>query len=368
MSSKPDRPVDQDAWSIAEQPHETYKMRLLTQLAVERGASLQSCLAGSGVHERMLEDPSARIAGWQVLIISSNVATAVPEELGVGVAYVRGLQATAFGPLGYALMCKPTLYDALETLVVRYPELSGTVLPPSLEEDDEDLRVVLDDEELRAPDVVRRQLVEGHLAGVLTVLQHVLGARLVPKSVELRPPAHPTCRPFEEVFGVQASFERSRNVLTFSRKDLLKPLPLANPHTDAAMDILLQERVAKLRAQREIGGRVRILLQQDPSRIVTIDEVALELSMSRRSLTRRLEAEGLRFRDLVEEGRRRASEQLLPDRNISLDDVAAKVGYSDRASFIRAFKRWHGVTPRQWRKAREAGSHRQAPKLSSERA
>ncbi len=343
-----------DLSSVLAQPHETYKVRLLTQLAVERGASLERCLAGSGVDEEMLEDPTACIAGWQVLAIGANVATAVPEELGVGVAYVRGLHATAFGPLGYALMCKASLYEALETLVVRYPELTGSVLPLFLEEEDDDLRVIVDDRELTGPKTLRRQFIEVHLAGIFHILQQVLGAPLTPKSVELRPPAHPHCRPFEEVFGVRESFGRPDNVLTFSRKDFQTPLPMANAHTDAAMDILLQELLANRCVQPKLGARVRILLQRDPSRNVTIDEVAAELSLSRRSLTRRLQAEGLRFRQLVEESRRRAAEQLLSDARISLDDVAHRVGYSDRASFMRAFKRWHGLTPTQWRKARVA--------------
>ena len=97
-----------------------------------------------------------------------------------------------------------------------------------------------------------------------------------------------------------------------------------------------------------------------------IDEVAAELSLSRRSLTRRLEAEGLTFRELVEEARRRAAEQLLPDLAIPLDDVAARVDYSDRASFIRAFKRWHGVTPAQWRKTIVEGTQGRVPIAGSE--
>lgn len=146
-----------------------------------------------------------------------------------------------------------------------------------------------------------------------------------------------------------------------------RPLPLANAHTDAAMDILLQELLANRCAQPELGGRVRILLQRDTLQNVTIDEVAAQLSLSRRSLTRRLKAEGLRFRGLVEEARRRAAEQLLADKSISVDNVAPRVGYSDRASFIRAFKRWHGVTPAQWRKTRVDAKRARGFKRSAQR-
>jgi AraC-like DNA-binding protein len=350
--------VKQHVSSSVEHLHDTYRVRLLLRLAVQSGASLKRCLAGSGVDEETLDDPLARISGGQVLTISANVAEAVPEELGVAVAYVKALDATALGPLGLTLMCKATLYDALETLVARYLPLAGSLLPAFLEEEDDELRVVFDDRDLRVAPAAHRQFVGVHLAGTLTVLEHVLSGPIIPKSVELRPPAHPNCSPFDEIFKVSPSFERPRNALTFWRSDFLRPLPLANGHTEAAMEEVLRNLLAEQQTQQSITGRIRTLLQRDLSRNITLEEVAASLSSSRRSITRRLEAEGYSFRALLEETRRRAAEQILAAEQISIDDIAGRVGYADRASFIRAFKRWHGVTPVQWRNGHGEGPQR----------
>ena len=93
-------------------------------------------------------------------------------------------------------------------------------------------------------------------------------------------------------------------------------------------------------------------LQRPP---VEIDGVAAQLALSTRSLQRRLQGEGLSFSELVEQVRRELAEQHLADRTLDLADIALLLGYSEQSAFQRAFKRWTGLTPAQWR-ARRRGS------------
>jgi AraC-like DNA-binding protein len=71
--------------------------------------------------------------------------------------------------------------------------------------------------------------------------------------------------------------------------------------------------------------------------------------MQPRTLNRRLNAFGLSFQDLVDEGRYEIARQALLDTDMNVSHVAALLDYADASSFVRAFQRWSGKTPSQWR-------------------
>jgi AraC-like DNA-binding protein len=101
----------------------------------------------------------------------------------------------------------------------------------------------------------------------------------------------------------------------------------------------------------QIGGRVRRALVVG-DRFRSLEEVAAELHVSRRTLTRRLDAQGLSFSALVEGERRDRALALLSSPDVSLDDVTEHLGYSTVACFVGAFHRWTGATPAAYRRAR----------------
>ena len=74
------------------------------------------------------------------------------------------------------------------------------------------------------------------------------------------------------------------------------------------------------------------------------------MATSERSLQRKLQAEGVSFRDVVDEARHKLAVVYLGDQNLSLTDVACLLGYSEAAAFTRAFKRWTGQAPSQARR------------------
>jgi AraC-like DNA-binding protein len=77
--------------------------------------------------------------------------------------------------------------------------------------------------------------------------------------------------------------------------------------------------------------------------------VALTLGTSVRTLQRRLQATGLTYADSVQRARCAAARQMLKDPRRRIGDIARTLGYSDHAHFTRAFQRWTGITPRDFR-------------------
>jgi AraC-like DNA-binding protein len=86
-----------------------------------------------------------------------------------------------------------------------------------------------------------------------------------------------------------------------------------------------------------------------------IREVASRVSTSARTLQRRLRGAGLSYAGLVQQARCEAASRMLLESDQSVSDVARTLGYSDPAHFTRAFHRWTGLTPREFRRRRDGG-------------
>ncbi len=84
---------------------------------------------------------------------------------------------------------------------------------------------------------------------------------------------------------------------------------------------------------------------------VSIDRVARELGMSRQTLYRRLKAEGTTFEELLDAKRRQLAVRYLRLDRSSVKAAAYKLGFSDPAAFSRAFKRWTGISPSDFRES-----------------
>ena len=84
-----------------------------------------------------------------------------------------------------------------------------------------------------------------------------------------------------------------------------------------------------------------------------LDTVAREARCSARTIQRRLRDAGLTYKRVLDEVRLEAAAQLLQESELRIVDVAVDLGYSDQANFTRAFRRWAGVSPTQFRIGRE---------------
>jgi AraC-like DNA-binding protein len=83
------------------------------------------------------------------------------------------------------------------------------------------------------------------------------------------------------------------------------------------------------------------------------DDVAQILAMHRRTLNRRLKAQGTTFQATLGEVRYTVARELLRESSLVLDDIAAALGYTSVSTLIRSFKRWSGTSPARWRRDNE---------------
>jgi AraC-like DNA-binding protein len=202
------------------------------------------------------------------------------------------------------------------------------------------------------------QINEMAMACCHACVRELVGQRLPLLRVQFSHAAPRDTEPHRRVFGHRIEFDADRTALVFPVAWLQRVLPTA-------------DRARRDRIERAIAGgpegrllpRVYRALRVELCRAPTSgDEVAQRLDMHRRTFNRRLRAEGTTFRKVLDEVRFEVARQLLEHTAAPLVRISESLGYGEASAFNRAFKRWSGRTPMQWRvvaqrcsRPREAG-------------
>jgi AraC-like DNA-binding protein len=186
------------------------------------------------------------------------------------------------------------------------------------------------------------------------------GPGVVPKvaAFEHRRPAHSP--EYVKVFGDVVRFGQSTTALTFDRAVLDR----VQLHQHPELFTVLRSHAERALERVAVGLRPadqvrRYLLARPASRIPDISTAARDLGLSVRSLRRRLAADATSYRALVQATLEASAGHLLRDPRLSIQDTASALGFSNVGAFHRAFRRWSGMTPTQYRE--ERGGHVVAP-------
>jgi len=159
---------------------------------------------------------------------------------------------------------------------------------------------------------------------------------------------------YARVFRTKVTFDAPCNAIVMRRERLDTPMQRANPRVSAAFELQVRHLLEKLQENRTMRGRVRELVFAELSHgNITMESVARKLAMSVATLRRRLEEENTRFSEIVESLREELARQYLREKVHATSEVAFLLGFADVISFHKAFKRWTGLTPTEFR-AREA--------------
>ncbi|UWQ93640.1 AraC family transcriptional regulator (plasmid) [Rhodobacteraceae bacterium M382] len=192
---------------------------------------------------------------------------------------------------------------------------------------------------------------EFRLFGMLARLRAIAGVEFHPDHLCLQHEFGGDQRVFEKLAGCPIQTQSSYSGLQFKPGALDLPLRTHDPELVSYLSDLAdtQMKQAGLRRQSVRAKVEALLIAKLPGRILTADEVAADLGMSRRTLTRHLKPENLTFRDIVESLRYDLAKTYLRD-GLSISEIAFYLGYGDHAAFSTAFRRWSGQSPRAYQK------------------
>jgi len=158
-------------------------------------------------------------------------------------------------------------------------------------------------------------------------------------------------RVYREFFRCKVFFDQETNSFSFEDQFLERTSPVIDPELYPIVEEHLRRRVAE-NTRRALSHKeiVRVLEDSPLDQTPTLEAVAALMGVSAATLNRRLRAEGLRWRDLVNDRRMHAAARLLRQSQRDIADIALAVGFAESSSFVRRFGRHFGTTPQRFRK------------------
>jgi AraC-like DNA-binding protein len=191
------------------------------------------------------------------------------------------------------------------------------------------------------------QFYDAILAGTFNFLRELAGPAWLPAEIFI-PHARPRdVAPYRRLLKVQPRFDAEFCAIRFDARWLAHPVENADPARRTSALARLEAAGPGEFRDRVMRAVRTVLLHGKHSG----DDVAQMLSMHRRTLNRRLKAQGTTFQRVLDQVRFDVACHLLGQSDIPLDDVAATLGYAGVSPFMRTFRRWAGTTPGQWRRA-----------------
>jgi AraC-like DNA-binding protein len=316
------------------------------EFGAAHGLARDHLMQAAGLTEAMRADPDARIPIFAFVILWRELLTGLPEVV-VPVELVRALDASVLGVTGQAALRADDLGHAAE-VGDRFLRLSDTALRAARLERGERVGLALG----HRPEVeAMRFPIEVMLGLSFRLLHHATHGALPLAEVTFKHAAGYPVAAYEALFGAPVRFEAEASALWVPRAALAMPLPDRDPLVRRYLEAHAAQLLAALPAPAPaIVGQLReAILVELATSGAELGRVARRVAASPRTIQRRLEEAGTSYQQLVEDVRSALARQLLRDRARSIIDVAFELGYADLKGFYRAFKRWTGETPGEWR-------------------
>lgn len=196
----------------------------------------------------------------------------------------------------------------------------------------------------------RRQDAEFAIAGLYTTLRKVTDHRFLPLRVDFAHAEPADTALHRQTFQCPLRFNQPINAMVWPGEILDEPLVTADERLFQALQPFLEDQRKKRLADTELTARISQAIASNlRAGEVSLEVIAGQLGFSSRTLQRRLHKQALEFNALVEEIRSTTALEYVQNSSRSITDIASRLGYAEASSFTRAFRRWTGLTPRDYR-------------------
>ena len=325
------------------------EVRVVLAALQELGYDLSAVLAAARLTETNFDDPDVRLSceAYGALIARAQEQRFTPN---LALELARRTPLGAYPLLDYLVITSDTVAAGIGQLA-RYFRIETTPIVFDIRDDRDAVEVRVT---APAPFAVE------YLASLMTFhLRQETEGRFVLSVVMLRHRPDDAAA-MSDALGCPVQAMSAWDGVTISREVWQLPLRRRDPVLRRVLETQADDILTRLPARLGIALEVqRTLVSRVAGGDTRIETIARQLAMSARSLQRRLADEGVTYQALVDETRKEAARRYVAGSTLSLAEIAYLVGYSEPASFHRAFKRWYGVTPEGFRNSSPATSGRQ---------
>jgi len=337
----------------------------LAEALREQGQVPEPLLEQFGLDAARLSEPRARLSIPRFMRLGHS-AIALSNNPALGLDMGRHSRLGQVGLAGVCAMQAPDLREAARTLTRFEPLYAANYRGRS--GFSEDARGAwLHFYSISPYNTYNRFVVDSVLAGWQQNLGQVVGRSIALEKVEIEFPLPAYGERYESLFGCPVEFAASANRLRLSSDTLALRNPQHCPGTWRHLLELCERELDQLTRTRSLRERVIQLLGpmlhgHEPD----LEEVARNLQLPSWTLRRKLAEEGTQFRAIVNDTRRDLATAYIRDTELAFGEIAYLLGFASAEAFQRAFKRWLGQTPGDYRRAqRRADSEAQSSVASS---
>ena len=261
----------------------------------------------------------------------------------------RQVDITTLGTFGFALMSCADLHEALK-LLLRYRAIIGPTTP-SLDVHEVANGIALRIQLGLGNPVQQRLIAELTFSQITFIAEALIDELVTAGEVHLSYPAPVNQEAFQSLFSVPVKFDQAYSELVIPESSLDLRIRTANPAGHVIFQNQCEELLRGLNRVENFSAAIRRILIRAGGEFPMINQVASMLHVSESTLRRRLKDESTNFRAICDEVRNVLACQYLSTTKLTVSEIANLLDYAETVSFRRAFVRWNGTTPSQYRQA-----------------
>ena len=318
---------------------------VIAQTLEYAGVDSQALFAEAGVEYKQAVNPYMRVPTSKMnrLFELSVQATGNPC---FGLSMEEFIHPTTFHALGYSLFASTTLEDYFERLV-RFFRIASDNCRHHIEETKDAYKLRI---ELLVPNL-SFETQDGWTATLVKFTRQIYKPNFNPVKITL--PRHALSEQDQEKFSAYfrcpISYSHAEWALYFDKDDVYTPLPGANNELALINDKVVMDYLAKLE-KSDLVNLVRThMIKLLPSGSCSKDYIAAKLNMSARNLQNKLDRLNTSYQDILDQTRKDLAIKYIDNQHTTISEITYLLGFSDTSNFSRAFKRWLGCSPTQYR-------------------
>jgi AraC-like DNA-binding protein len=323
------------------------KVTALIDALLKEGIPPLEALRGVDLSANELHLPTTRISLDQTIETCRN-ALRLSDDPNLAFNVGSSIHLSTFGMYGYAMLCSTDFRKTMD-FAVKYHQLATPLTNIIFE--DTGVTAIWRIEPIAHPRIdadLYRFITEFQIGIHISLMRDVMGASFMPIAISVTMSGTET-RLTQDGVGCPIFVKQPANQIILDTVWLDKRPTLGNRVTYAAAIETCGNLIAELGRGSGVAGRVRKILIEDIANNSDFKIVAKRLRTPERTLRRQLQSEQTSFRELVDELRMQLAIKYLRDTDMTTEDIALAIGFSDAANFRHAFRRWTQESPSEFK-------------------
>ena len=325
----------------------SYSAKWLVRQILSRGIPLGRILKGTDLSEAWLRDDTALISQSSYLTLVNN-ALDLTGDPALALNLGRQPNLAELGIWGYAIISSPTLGEA-NRVAMQFWELNGSLVSLSYRQEDDtstwEIRPAFPMDSLRSWIFAVEELLATFFSGSWFISHREF--QIAEIRLSYPEPGHGDF--YREMFRCPVHFGTDMDLFRVSWPFKNVPTSMGNPQVAAICRQLCQELLEELKGSDELIASIHDAIIASLGQFPRLKEIASHLAMSPRTLRRRLQERNTTYQNILDEIRSELVKKYLATTNLSVDQIASRIGYSEAATLRRAFKKWTGRNMKEYR-------------------